>query len=150
MLYSLCETCYLLFVSGEAVVAQRLAEKVRVLCWIMTSPSNHEKKARHIKATWGKRCNILLFMSTSNGMFGSVLNYLLSWKFIIRVITYTWETCMFDLNPDTSLPTVNLGIHEGRDYLWLKTKESFKYVYSHYLDKVDWVLKADDDTWVHT
>ncbi|KAE8738472.1 hypothetical protein FOCC_FOCC016031 [Frankliniella occidentalis] len=55
------------FHKGEDVVAQKLAEKVRVLCWIMTSPSNHEKKARHIKATWGKRCNILLFMSTANG-----------------------------------------------------------------------------------
>ena len=103
------------FHKGEAVVAQRLAEKVRVLCWIMTSPTNHDKKARHIKATWGKRCNILLFMSTAN---------------------------------DTSLPTVNLGIHEGRDYLWLKTKVAFQYVYRHYLDQVDWVMKADDDTYV--
>ena len=41
-----------------------LAGKVRVLCWIMTSPQNLDKKAQHVKSTWGKRCNILLFISS--------------------------------------------------------------------------------------
>ena len=47
--------------------AKLLAEKVRVLCWVMTAPDNHDLKAKHVKATWGKRCNILLFMSTEEG-----------------------------------------------------------------------------------
>jgi glycoprotein-N-acetylgalactosamine 3-beta-galactosyltransferase len=41
-----------------------LASKVRILCWIMTQPNNHESHAMHVKATWGKRCNILFFVST--------------------------------------------------------------------------------------
>ncbi|XP_052245939.1 glycoprotein-N-acetylgalactosamine 3-beta-galactosyltransferase 1-like [Dreissena polymorpha] len=96
-------------------VARILHDKVRVLCWVMTNPSNHALKAQHVKATWGKRCNILLFMSSA---------------------------------ADSSLPTVVLSVTESRDTLWAKTKLAFKHVYENYLDKADWFLKSDDDTYV--
>ena len=41
-----------------------MARQVRILCWVMTSPENHEYRAKHVKATWGKRCNILFYVST--------------------------------------------------------------------------------------
>ncbi|XP_067642690.1 glycoprotein-N-acetylgalactosamine 3-beta-galactosyltransferase 1-like [Eurosta solidaginis] len=45
-------------------LSEYLFNKTRVLCWIMTMPENHLKRAIHIRNTWGKRCNKLLFMST--------------------------------------------------------------------------------------
>lgn len=46
------------------MVAQELAKKHRVLCWVMTGPKNLDTKAVHVRNTWGRRCNKLLFMSS--------------------------------------------------------------------------------------
>ncbi|KAK7076663.1 glycoprotein-N-acetylgalactosamine 3-beta-galactosyltransferase activity protein [Halocaridina rubra] len=51
---------------GEKEDADVLTEKVRVLCWVLTHSGNHESKAQHVRATWGKRCNFLIFMSNAN------------------------------------------------------------------------------------
>ena len=37
----------------------------RILCWILTHPGNYDTKAVYVKRTWGRKCDILLFASTT-------------------------------------------------------------------------------------
>lgn len=96
-------------------IANMLYNEVRVLCWVMTQPNNHQKKAKHVLRTWGHRCNKVVFMSSKD---------------------------------DAELGAVALPVNEGRNNLWAKTKEAFKYVYENHYDEADWFMKADDDTYV--
>ncbi|XP_018427114.1 PREDICTED: glycoprotein-N-acetylgalactosamine 3-beta-galactosyltransferase 1-like [Nanorana parkeri] len=99
----------------KSEVSDVLSQKVRILCWIMTGPNNLDTKAIHVKYSWTRHCNVILFMS-------SVTN--------------------------NSFPTVGLDTKEGRDQLYWKTIKAFQYVHNNYLEKADWFLKADDDTYV--
>jgi glycoprotein-N-acetylgalactosamine 3-beta-galactosyltransferase len=68
-----------------------------------------------VKKTWAKRCNTLIFISSTTNI---------------------------------SFPTIGLDVPEGREHLTGKTMQGFRYVYEHYKDDADWVMKADDDTYV--
>ncbi|XP_076012733.1 glycoprotein-N-acetylgalactosamine 3-beta-galactosyltransferase 1-B [Genypterus blacodes] len=48
----------------DSCMADELYRKVRILCWVMTGPNNLEKKARHVKSTWSRHCNVVVFMSS--------------------------------------------------------------------------------------
>ena len=38
----------------------------RILCWILAHPGAHDTNARAFNATWGRQCDILLFITTTN------------------------------------------------------------------------------------
>lgn len=52
------------YADEDSRVADMLYQKVRVLCWVMTGPYNLQSRARHVKATWSRHCNVVVFMSS--------------------------------------------------------------------------------------
>ncbi|XP_028309935.1 glycoprotein-N-acetylgalactosamine 3-beta-galactosyltransferase 1-A [Gouania willdenowi] len=48
----------------DSRLADVLYQKVRILCWVMTGPYNLQTKASHVKATWSRHCNVVVFMSS--------------------------------------------------------------------------------------
>ncbi|KAF1390509.1 hypothetical protein PFLUV_G00058800 [Perca fluviatilis] len=52
----------------DSRVADVLYQKVRVLCWVMTGPYNLQSRARHVRATWSRHCNVVVFMSSEEDL----------------------------------------------------------------------------------
>lgn len=48
----------------DETLAQEMYKKVRILCMIVTMPKNHKTKAQHVRDTWGRRCNKIIFISS--------------------------------------------------------------------------------------
>lgn len=52
--------------NSSEVLAQKLYDEVKVLCWVSTWAGTHKTKAKAVQKTWGKRCNKILFVSNKN------------------------------------------------------------------------------------
>lgn len=50
-------------VGYEQEKADQLFNDIKVLCYIFTHQLNHQTKVPHVRNTWGKKCNKLIFMS---------------------------------------------------------------------------------------
>lgn len=48
----------------EDKLAKHLFNEVKIVCIVITGPANHQKKALHVKKTWGRKCNKLIFFSS--------------------------------------------------------------------------------------
>eukprot|EP00730_Choanoeca_flexa_P012081 TRINITY_DN318_c0_g1_i1.p1 TRINITY_DN318_c0_g1~~TRINITY_DN318_c0_g1_i1.p1 ORF type:complete len:563 (+),score=110.18 TRINITY_DN318_c0_g1_i1:129-1817(+) len=78
----------------------------------------NRQKAIAVNNTWGRRCTHLMFMSST---------------------------------PDPALPIVLMDIggkQDSRSMLRTKSKQGWLHVYNNYLDKGDFFLKGDDDSYV--
>ncbi|XP_071391372.1 glycoprotein-N-acetylgalactosamine 3-beta-galactosyltransferase 1-B isoform X1 [Centroberyx affinis] len=108
----------------DSRMADELYKKVRILCWVMTGPNNLEKKARHVKSTWSRHCNIVVFMSSVDdpdfptvGLGTKEGRDQLYWK-TIRAYHYAYE-------------------HHGHEADWFLKADDDTYVI---VDNLRWVL----------
>lgn len=90
-----------------AVKNQTPADKsngtIRILCWIMTMPKYLETRTQHVRATWAKHCDRVLYMSSTSTDFPTVgLNVSegrenLYWK-TIRAFQFLHQHHMHDMD----------------------------------------------------
>ena len=92
----------------------------RILCMVVTCPENYHSKAVHLAATWGSHCSSLVFLSDK--------------------LTTTDRPDHLNIE---ELPGV-----AGREDLWYKVRDGIVAVYHKYREEFDFLLKADDDTFI--
>ncbi|XP_059471132.1 glycoprotein-N-acetylgalactosamine 3-beta-galactosyltransferase 1-like [Neocloeon triangulifer] len=103
------------FEEHASMMTKVVADQMRILCWVCTSNNTHKSKAMHVKATWSRRCDKVIFVSETE---------------------------------DDELPTLKIEAPNGREGLWVKTVNAFKYVHENFINDYDWFFKADDDAYV--
>eukprot|EP00045_Choanoeca_perplexa_P005563 m.46963 g.46963 ORF g.46963 m.46963 type:complete len:561 (+) comp13186_c0_seq2:119-1801(+) len=97
---------------------KRIKEKTPRIVCWIMTHFGNRHKAIAVNNTWGKRCTHLMFMTST---------------------------------PDPSLPVVLMDIggkEDSRSMLRTKSKQGWLHVYEHFLDKGDFFLKGDDDSYV--
>ena len=103
------------------------SSSVRVLCLILTSPNNLLKRAKAVNDTWAPRCDRYFFVTEYNRQ------------------TMTSE----QVKVAEQLPIAPIkNITSGYEHLTQKSTLAFLFAYEHYLNDFDWLIKADDDTFL--
>ena len=95
--------------------AGKSKKNIRLLCWVLCDPNDLSKRVVHVKNTWGKRCDIMLYMSSKE---------------------------------NRTFPTIGLNVTAGRNHIASKSKAAWNHIFANYLNKADFFVKADPDTYI--
>lgn len=90
----------------------------RIYCFILTTPKYFDTRARAVNLTWAPRCDRYTFISEYS-------------------------------NDTKGLPIARISnITTGYQYLPQKASLALRYIYENFANDYDWVVKADDDTYL--
>ncbi|XP_067950894.1 glycoprotein-N-acetylgalactosamine 3-beta-galactosyltransferase 1-like [Watersipora subatra] len=101
----------------DTSVRDLLYRKVRVLCWVMTTPDGLMTKAIHSYKTWGHRCNKVLFFSSAENS-----------SFPAPVIKVDIEEGRDHLTGKTMHAFKHIYDHYRNDYEWFMKTDDDTYV----------------------
>jgi hypothetical protein len=99
----------------------------RILCLILTAPVHFLTRAKAVHETWAPRCDRYFFITEypQNNATSKQLEFI------------------------KQIPVAPIkNITPGYDHLTQKTTLAFLFAYENYFDDIDWLVKADDDTFL--
>ena len=62
--FSVCSESKSKKIKSVKVDMPKIKNNIRILCLVLTSPANHERKAYKVFDSWGKRCTFIRFLTT--------------------------------------------------------------------------------------
>lgn len=103
-------------------------KSIRILCLILTVPSNIGTRAQSINLTWAQRCDRFFFVTE------------------MPFYHMTFE----ELAIAKQLPIAPIyqSILPGYYHLTNKVTLAFQFAFKHYGNEFDWIVKVDDDTYL--
>ena len=109
---------YVSFVRVPILAQIYSKSRIRIYCFILTTPKYYDTRARAVNSTWAPRCDRFSFISE-----------------------YSNDTKGLPI-----IPIVNLT--PGYAHLTQKSTLAFHYIYENFLNDYDWFVKTDDDTYL--
>ncbi|RHY26332.1 hypothetical protein DYB32_007734 [Aphanomyces invadans] len=121
---------------GDNIDALRLVRvlpatqsRQKILCWVNTFDQNHDR-AKSIKATWGKRCDKLVFMSNVEDLTIPT----------VRIVAPATHLHLWQKH--RCVPVVHGSPSHRRS-----GRAVVRLLWREYGDTYDWIFKCDDDTY---
>uniref|UniRef100_A0AC35UEP0 N-acetylgalactosaminide beta-1,3-galactosyltransferase n=1 Tax=Rhabditophanes sp. KR3021 TaxID=114890 RepID=A0AC35UEP0_9BILA len=111
---------------------------------VLSFNHDHEKDETSVGKAIRKKVRILCWIMThTNNTYKKAINIAETWgKKCTKLI-------FISVDPKSNLTTVDLNVPDGRNFLWQKTKKSFKYLYENELNNYDWFLKGKKYTYCY-
>ena len=112
--------------------------KSRVLCLIITTDDNIKKRTIPVFKTWAKKCDKALFACNCSN-FTNIMKSEDPRKFFDNDQEYKYAL-------NLSILPINMTEHYSK--MAEKIMKVLRYAYDQYIDKFDWFLLTDDDTFI--